>query len=139
MTPAMDADAVAVGKHGELALQAWLKDQRLLFVHVSQDPDSFAPLFRSEVKRPDFLLLLEGVGLIAVDSKNKALWRDELSLDITREIKKSLMFERVFRLPLWYAPDPGFDANSQIARPSPGWYAAHWRGRCLTTTRSAWP
>jgi hypothetical protein len=94
----------AKGLKGEQAFQRWLDDQYLAYVHVRQDPASFASLFRNiEVKRPDFLVLLESIGLLAVDVKNKALHEGNFySLDHS-ELRPVLAFERLFRIPVWYA------------------------------------
>lgn len=92
-----------LGEAGEQALNQWLKDQQLSYVAVCQAKETFSHMFIDGVKRPDFLVLFESIGLIAVDAKNYTLWKDSYSLNIEAELKKSLAFERLFRIPLWYA------------------------------------
>ena len=59
------------GNAGEKALEKWLKLQGFSFLALCQDEKHFAPAFRGNLKRPDFLVLLESVGMIAVDAKNR--------------------------------------------------------------------
>lgn len=91
------------GEAGEVALNEWLKANRLSYLYVDQSSDSFSTLFNGAVKRPDFLVLLESIGLIAVDAKNYTLSRDEYTLKYEGEVKQVLAFERLFRIPVWYA------------------------------------
>ena len=63
----------------------------------------FARIFHGIVKRPDFLVLLESIGLIAVDAKNHALNRGVFTLPRESELRRVLTFERLFRIPVWYA------------------------------------
>lgn len=97
-------DILQKGYEGELALNAWLKSNCLSYLHVDQSLETFATLFNGSLKRPDFLVLLESIGMIAVDAKNKQLWENEyFSLGFESEFQKALSFERIFRIPLWYA------------------------------------
>jgi hypothetical protein len=94
---------IEAGAAGEAALNAWLKREKLSYVAVCQAKDTFSPLFSSEVKRPDFLLLLESVGLLAVDAKNYTRSGRFYTLKMESEVKRSVAFERLFRMPVWYA------------------------------------
>ena len=99
-----DKDLVEKGKIGEVALGRWLDQQGLAYLYIDQSETTFARLFLRHVKRPDFLMLFEGVGLLAVDAKNCSLYKDQhFSLKIDAEIKRTIAFERLFRLPVWYA------------------------------------
>lgn len=99
-----DQDAVRKGERGELLLCAWFKANGLGFLHVNNAPEFFATLFHDAVKRPDFLLLFDSIGLVAVDVKYKELWKNhEYSLDLESEVKRVIGFERLFRIPFWYA------------------------------------
>lgn len=91
------------GQLGEEALNRWLSLSGLPYVAVCQAQQTFAALFSANVKRPDFLVLLESVGLLAVDSKNYRYSRGVYTLELETELRRSLAFERLFRLPLWYA------------------------------------
>ncbi|GHT87540.1 hypothetical protein AGMMS49543_23870 [Betaproteobacteria bacterium] len=91
------------GRIAENALNEWLSDAGLSYTAICQSADTFARLFSGNVKRPDFLVLLESVGLLAVDAKNYAYSGGVYTLEFEAELRKSLTFERLFRLPLWYA------------------------------------
>jgi hypothetical protein len=88
---------------GEVALNQWLQEQKLSYIAICQAKETFSPMFSGDVKRPDFLLLLEGVGLIAVDAKNYKYSGGVYTLELEEELKRSIAFERLFRMPLWYA------------------------------------
>ena len=90
-------------KAGEDAFQRWLDHNGFAYVRVCQDPKSFAKLFRSNVKRPDFLVLIDSIGLLAVDVKNKSSFGSGYSLSHDKEWRLAIAFERIFRLPVWYA------------------------------------
>ena len=98
-----DSEIRQKGELGESALNEWFHTQGLSYVHISQGKETFAPLFRDSVKRPDFLLLLESIGLIAVDAKNYTLSRGGYTLKLEEEVRSVLTFERLFRIPVWYA------------------------------------
>ncbi len=93
------------GKDGEDALNLWLQTQNLPYLYVAQSTGDFASLFTGVVKRPDFLVLLDSIGLIAVDVKNYAPRHGGkvFTLGYEKELKKVLAFERLFRIPVWYA------------------------------------
>lgn len=91
------------GQLGEEALNRWLSQSGMSYVAICQAQETFAPLFSANVKRPDFLVLLESVGLLAVDAKNYTYSGGVYTLELEAELRRSLAFERLFRLPLWYA------------------------------------
>ncbi len=91
------------GKEGERDFNNWLNDNKLSYLYVDQSVETFSTLFKGNVKRPDFLLLLESVGMIAIDVKNHTQYKNSFSLNMESEFLRSLSFERLFRLPLWYA------------------------------------
>lgn len=100
----MTNDLEEKGRIGEADLHAWLKENGLSYLYVSQDLDTFAPLFVGNLKRPDFLVLLESVGLIAVDAKNCTRSPDgRFTLQYEEELRRVVTFERIFRIPVWYA------------------------------------
>lgn len=92
-----------LGKEGEHALNLWLRREGFSYLYIDQKVDYFAPLFRGNLKRPDFLVLLESIGLIAVDAKNYTSKNGTLTLKLEKEVRRVMTFERIFRLPVWYA------------------------------------
>ena len=99
----LDQELMQKAKDGEDALNAWLKGQGLSYVYICQSPETFAPLFNNHVKRPDFLILIDSIGLLAVDAKNKRLHDGKFTLSLGDELQRAITFERMFRLPVWYA------------------------------------
>ena len=97
------SDIASKGSEGESALSAWLAEQRLSYVAVCQSRETFSPLFDLNVKRPDFLVLLESLGLIAVDAKNYKFSGGVYTLELESELRRSVAFERLFRISMWYA------------------------------------
>lgn len=109
----MTQEIIAKGKEGEEELNKWFQSQGLSYVAVCQSPETFAPLFSDNLKRPDFLLLLESIGLIAVDAKNYKFSGGVYTLPLESELRRSMTFERLFRIPIWYA---------YIAEDKSSWY-----------------
>jgi len=93
----------AQGQHGEDRFAAWLDRNGFGYVYISQTQETFATLFHGDVKRPDFLVLLDSIGILAVDVKNYKASGGVLTLTWDTEISRVLTFERIFRLPVWYA------------------------------------
>ncbi len=95
---------IRLGKIGEEALANWFSQNNLSYLSICQNPDTFAKLFTGTVKRPDFFLLFDSLGLIAVDAKNIKPYKNTyFSLPLEDELQRAITFERIFRMPLWYA------------------------------------
>jgi hypothetical protein len=102
--PSKSDDYLKKGELGEKDLHTWLDKSGLSYLCLSQSPKTYARLFRGQIKRPDFLILLNSIGLIAVDVKNKTpLDGGDYSLEWEGELTHVLAFERLFRIPVWYA------------------------------------
>lgn len=92
------------GVIGEAALNDWFQSIGISYLYINQEPQTFANLFKGNLKRPDFLVLMESIGMIAVDAKNYRLHNGtEYSLPYEKELRRVLVFERLFRIPVWYA------------------------------------
>lgn len=91
------------GQLGEEAFRDWLDDEGLGYLYINQDLDLYAALFKGNVKRPDFLVLLESIGMLAVDVKFYTLSGGVYTLKLEEEVRRVLAFERIFRIPVWYA------------------------------------
>lgn len=95
---------IDLGKFGEEALAKWFSEHNLSYLSICQNPETFARLFKGAIKRPDFFLLFDSLGLIAVDAKNIAIYKDKyFALPLEDELRRAIAFERIFRMPLWYA------------------------------------
>lgn len=95
----------AKGDQGEADLRAWFDRHGFGYVAVCQNRETFASLFNGVVKRPDFLVLVDSIGIIAVDAKHRNTnpRGDAYTLPHETEFQRALMFERIFRMPIWYA------------------------------------
>lgn len=92
------------GEEGECSFKEWLDEHRLSYLYINQDREYFASFFKDNVKRPDFLVLIDSIGIIAIDVKNYTLLNNGCyRLDYEEEVRKVLSFERLFRIPVWYA------------------------------------
>ncbi len=91
------------GSEGEKEFNKWLNNNNLNYLYIKQDSDSLSTLFKPWVKRPDFLVLIDSIGLIAVDVKNQEYKGGVYTLGYEHEIRKVIAFERLFRIPVWYS------------------------------------
>jgi len=58
----------------EKKFQEWLDEKKYPYIFIDQSKDTFPTLFRNiETKRPDFLLVLQQIGMIAVDVKERTI------------------------------------------------------------------
>lgn len=92
---------------GEEKFKNWLDSKRYSFLYIEQSRETFPEFFRDNLKRPDFLVVINRVGLIAVDVKEKEPSFDRygikcFTLDEEREIKKFNLFETLTRIPVWF-------------------------------------
>lgn len=96
-------ELLARSKEAEQAFETWLQREHFSYLAICQDEARFAPLFSGNLKRPDFLVLLESIGMIAVDVKSCTLTMQQYTLPYEDEFQRAITFERLFRLPVWYA------------------------------------
>lgn len=94
---------VKQGRIGEAEFGEWLNDNEFGFIPIRQNKDDLAHVFQGALKRPDFLILLPSLGLIAIDVKNHTLSRNRFSINIPQDLAKAVEFENQFKLYLWYA------------------------------------
>ena len=91
------------GRYAEVAFRAWLLDSKLGFLEVDQTHNTLPVYLRTIVKRPDFLVGILSVGMVAVDVKARTPIMDGfLTIDID-EYESFRVFERYFGMPVWYA------------------------------------
>ncbi|HAW52812.1 MAG TPA: hypothetical protein DCX54_10880 [Flavobacteriales bacterium] len=94
--------SIEKGSVGEERLTTWFQRNRLGFIPVSQSPLTFPSIFTGRIKRPDFLVILESMGMLAVDAKNYACSNECFTLNL-EELRRALAFEWYTRLPFWFA------------------------------------
>jgi hypothetical protein len=93
------------GEDGERALQDWLDRSRLAYLYLDQTPLTIPAAHRAHIKRPDFIVAVDGVGTIAVDAKAKSFIDGCFVLDAS-ERRRLDGFESMFGIPVWYACFP---------------------------------
>jgi len=92
-------NAADKGPEGEKRFREWLAQNKLGFVPICQQKETFATLFFGAVKRPDFLVLIDSIGIIAVDTKYKKPTENGFTLSVAKGIREAITFESVFRIP----------------------------------------
>jgi hypothetical protein len=90
------------GNVGESRLNSWFQENGLTYFQIKQDVESFMHTFAKVMKRPDFFLLLEGLGMIAVDAKNYRLSMGYFTLN-KEELHRALSYEIITKMPFWFA------------------------------------
>jgi hypothetical protein len=100
------------GLEGEYALRNWFDANDFSYLYVRQSRFSYSEKFDGNVKRPDFLMLIEAIGMIAIDVKHYKSYDGLVTmefdgercfaLDYQEEFEQALNFEHIFRVPLWY-------------------------------------
>lgn len=102
----------AKGEAAERAFADWLDASVLPHLYVEQSPLTVPAPLRGEIKRPDYLVGIPGVGLVAFDVKAKTIYgREGLIFDLD-EVRKLRAFARLFHLTVYFAcldPDGGPD------------------------------
>jgi hypothetical protein len=105
MPPHVRLERLRKGERGERALQDWLDRSRLAYLYLDQSPLTIPAAHRAGIKRPDFLVAVDGLGTIAVDAKAKAFVDGCFVLDAS-ERRRLDGFETMFGIPVWYACFP---------------------------------
>lgn len=95
------ADA-AKGAAAELAFRKWLDAAVLPHMYVEQSPLTVPEPLRGQIKRPDYLVGIPGVGLVAFDVKAKTVYPEGLIFDVA-EVQKLRTFARLFHLTVYFA------------------------------------
>jgi hypothetical protein len=90
------------GAKAERAFQAWLDGSVLPHMYVEQSRLTVPVPLRGQIKRPDYLVGIPGVGLVAFDVKAKTIYRGNLLFDLP-EVQKLRTFARLFHLTVYFA------------------------------------
>ena len=62
---------MSLANDSEQKFKEWLEYKKYSYIYFDQGQDTFSSLFVNNVKRPDFLVLIDSIGLIAVDVKSR--------------------------------------------------------------------
>lgn len=90
------------GEEAEHVFRHWLDADVVPHLYIDQTPMSVPAPMRGLIKRPDYLVGVLGVGMIAFDVKSKSVYRDALIFDLD-EVRKLRTFARVFHLTVFFA------------------------------------
>lgn len=101
----------AQGDAAEARFRAWLDRCHLPHIYIEQSPFTFPEHLHGEIKRPDFLVGVPTIGMLAVDVKAKSIWRDCLLID-AKEHQTLLNFEIYFNTSVWFACFPPGDPHA---------------------------
>lgn len=106
----------AKGDLGERRFKGWLDKSALPHVYLDQTPMSVPEHLRGELKRPDYLVGVPGVGMVAFDVKVKALYNGHFIFDFG-EIRRMRNFARFFHMTVYFAClDPDGSAETYWIR-----------------------
>jgi hypothetical protein len=95
------ADA-ARGQAAEQTFRIWLDASQVAHVYLDQTPMSVPDPLRGRLKRPDYLVGIPGVGLVAFDVKAKTIYPEGIIFDVA-EVRKLRTFARLFHLTVYFA------------------------------------
>ena len=90
------------GLAAERDFQRWLDEAELPHLYVEQSPLTVPAFLRGQIKRPDYLVAIPHVGMIAFDVKCKSVYQGRFLSDVG-EVQKCQVFSRLFRLTLFFA------------------------------------
>lgn len=92
----------AKGDEGERRFQRWLDASRLPHVYLDQTPMSVPDHLRGEIKRPDYVVGVPGVGAVAFDVKVKSIYNRHFIFELS-EIRRMRTFARFFHMTVYFA------------------------------------
>lgn len=87
----------------ELKFKNWLDKNKISYLYINQNPETFSSVFKDSLKRPDFMILLPHFGFIFVDVKDKKINKEfgTYCIDV-EETKRFSSFQRKFNSQIWY-------------------------------------
>lgn len=100
-SPIDPADA-ARGEAAERDFQLWLDASSLPHIYVEQSPMTVPSSLRGRIKRPDYLVAIPHVGMVAFDVKCKSAYQGRFLFDLD-EVQRLRTFSRLFRLTVFFA------------------------------------
>lgn len=98
------------GAAAEATFMDWLDRCELPYMYVEQSPLTVPEAWRGEIKRPDFLVGVATIGMLAFDVKAKTIYGDHIIVD-AYEHRTLRNFETCFNTTVWYACFPPGEAN----------------------------
>jgi len=99
---AIDPADAARGLAAEGTFRTWLDASEVAHVYLDQSALTVPEPLRGKIKRPDYLVGIPGVGLVAFDVKSKTVYPEGIIFDLD-EIQKLRTFARLFHLTVYFA------------------------------------
>ena len=100
----IDPNGLEKGSLAEAEFKKWLEKNNLPYLYIKQDKETFSSIFRNNMKRPDFIILISNLGLIMVDVKHRDINKNQQTFPLdTLETEKFSVLQRNFNIPVWYA------------------------------------
>ncbi|TPK79020.1 hypothetical protein FJ936_30025 [Mesorhizobium sp. B2-4-13] len=106
----LSAELKAKGALAEAAFAAWLDSSGVAYMYVEQSPFTVPAGLKGRIKRPDYLVGLPHIGLLAFDVKAKSVYRGKLVFELA-EVERLACFARMFHLTLYFVCVDGDDAE----------------------------
>ncbi|MEH6952701.1 hypothetical protein V4R08_15625 (plasmid) [Nitrobacter sp. NHB1] len=131
--PIAPADA-AKGEAAELAFRQGLDAAVLPHIYVEQSPLTVPLPLRGQIKRPDYIVGIPGVSLVAFDVKAKTIYPEGVIFDLD-EVGKLRTFARLFHCTVYFAclnPEGGERPDYWIRLDQLDEVPAVRRGKALT-------
>lgn len=100
---AIDPRLVRRGAKAERLFADWLDASVLPHIYVEQSPMTVPEPLRGEIKRPDYLVGIPGVGMVAFDVKSKTVYEREGIIFDLAEVQKLRTFSRLFHVTVYFA------------------------------------
>ncbi|MBN9007141.1 MAG: hypothetical protein J0H40_17215 [Rhizobiales bacterium] len=80
----------------------WLDAAVLPHIYVEQSPLTVPVPLRGQIKRPDYIVGIPGVGMVAFDVKAKTIYPEGLIFEVD-EVRKLRSFARLFHCTVYFA------------------------------------
>lgn len=100
---ALDPRLVRRGAKAGRRFADWLDASVLPHLYVEQSPMTVPEPLRGEIKRPDYLVGIPGVGIVAFDVKSKTIYEREGIIFDLGEVQKLRAFSRLFHVTVYFA------------------------------------
>ncbi|MBB3938060.1 hypothetical protein [Aureimonas phyllosphaerae] len=106
----IDPQLTQRGFAAERSFRDWLDASVVPHLYVEQSPVTVPAPLRGQIKRPDYLVGLPGVGLVAFDVKSKELFNGTFLFDLD-EVRRLETFARLFHLTVIFACLPPYGGD----------------------------
>lgn len=93
---------MSVMTHTETIFKKYLENHDMPHIFVDQSVDSHCRSTGNQIKRPDFLVAIRNIGMIAVDVKERRPSAKGDYIADSAEMEKYDNFQKQFMIPVWF-------------------------------------